>query len=239
MNFVFETPHVAQIARVDDAQRDALAQTQRTAEKAGEILASTCPNDSPMPLADKFDLLDHVLEDLEAGLDSIRPSIEAFYSALDEEQKARLVAMYMSRASNQKSDQYRRSAAKYAPTVQQVRICQQWAGSLRAWPMRQVEAAMLLSDDQRAALYTLTGSIYRAAATLIASCPTDNSFTPLGQLDGKRMRVEALRQAINIIRPDVVRLTNKLSDQQKAGLAATLNGGQMRLERRRGRDDDD
>ena len=230
---------VAQIARVDDAQRSALTQTQRTAEKAGEILDSTCPNDSPKPLADKFDMLDHVLEDFAAGLDSIRPSIEAFYSALDDEQKARLVAMYMSQALDQKSDQYRRSAPKYAPTVQQVQICQQWASSLRAWPIRQVEAAMPLSDDQRAALYTLTGSIYRAAAALIASCPTDTSFTPLGQLDSKRMRVEALRQAINIIRPDVVRFTNKLSDEQKARLVATLNGGQMRLQRRRDRDDDD
>jgi len=229
---------VAQIARTDDAQRNALMQTQTAAENVAETLASKCPNDSPASLADKFDLLDHVLEGLVTGLDRLRPSIEAFYGALDDEQKARLVALYMSQASARAPEQNRRPTQKYPPTVQQDATCQQWAGSLRAWPMRQIESGMPLSDEQRAALYTLSGSIYRAAAVLTTSCPTESSFTPLGQLDAKRARVDTLRQAINLVRPDVARLINALSNEQKARLVAILNGGQNRRERR-GRDDND
>jgi LTXXQ motif family protein len=230
---------VAQIARVDDAQRNALVRTQAAAENVAETLASSCPSDSPASLADKFDLLDHVLEGLVAGLDRLRPSIEAFYSALNDEQKARLVALYMSQASSQRPEQNRRPPQKYPPTVQQDATCQQWAGSLRAWPMRQIESGMPLSDDQKAALYTLSGSVYRAAAVLTASCPTENSFTPLGQLDAKRARVDTLRQAVNVVRPDVARFTNALSGEQKARLVAILGDGQIRLERRRSRGDDD
>ena len=230
---------VAQIARVEDTQRNALAQTQAAADNVAETLASSCPSDSPASLSDKFDLIDQVLEVLVAGLDRLRPSIEAFYGALDDEQKARLVALYMSQASVQKSEQNRRPAQKYPLTVRQDATCQQWAGSLRTWPMRQIESGMSLSDEQKAALYTLSGSIYRAAAVLTASCPTESSFTPLGQLDAKRARIETLRQAISVVRPDAARLTNALSGEQKARLVAILNGGQSRPERRRGRDDDD
>jgi hypothetical protein len=216
-----------------------LTQTQAAAENVAETLASSCPSDSPASLADKLDLLDHVLEGLVAGLDKLRPSIEAFYGALNDEQKARLVALYMSQGSVQKPEPERRSAQKSPPTMQQDATCQQWAGSLRAWPMRQIEAGISLSDEQKAALYTLSGSMHRAAAVLTASCPTETSFTPLGQLDAKRARVETLRQAINVVRPDAARLSNALSGEQKARLAAILNGGQTRPERRRGRDDDD
>jgi len=228
---------VAQIARVDDAQRNALAQMQAAADNVGEALTSGCPSDSPASLADKLDLLDHVLEGFTTALDSLRPSIETFYGALNDEQKARLVAMYMSRASPQTTEQ--RSTQKYPPTVQQDATCQRWAGALRSWPIRQIESGMPLSDDQRAALYTLSGSIHRAAAVLTASCPNENSFTPLGQLDAKRARVDALRQAINVVRPEAARLTDALNDEQKARLAAILKGGQTGIRRRRGGDDDD
>jgi hypothetical protein len=226
---------VAQLARVDDGQRDALAQMQAAAESVGETLTSDCPNDSPASLAGKLDLLDHVLEGFVTALDKLRPSIEAFYGALGDEQKARLVAMYMSRASAPEP----RSTQKYPPTVQQDPTCQQWAGALRSWPIRQIESGMMLSDAQRAALYTLSGSIYRAAAILTASCPTENSFTPLGQLDAKRARVDALRQAINVVRPEAARLADELNDEQQTRLAAILKGGQPALPRRRGGDDDD
>jgi hypothetical protein len=236
---------VAQIAGVDDAQRSALAQMQSTADKIGESLASTCPSNIPAPLTARFDALDQVLGSFVAALDAVRPPIEAFYGSLNDEQKARLVAIYMSQDSSQEnSNQDRRSTrnprtALNVRTMQRDLICQQWAGSLRSWPIRQIESGMPLSDDQRAALYVLTGSIYRAAGTLIASCLTESSFTPLGQLDAKRKRVDALRQAINLIRPPLGQFTDTLTDEQKMRLVSAVNAAQIKPQRRRSSDDDD
>jgi hypothetical protein len=92
---------------------------------------------------------------------------------------------------------------------------------------------MPLSDDQGAALYLLTGSIYRDAGTLVASCPTESSFAPLGQLDAKRKRIDALRQAINVIRPGLKEFADTLNDEQKTRLAAAVNGAQIKPQQRR------
>jgi hypothetical protein len=148
----------------------------------------------------------------------------------------------MSRASAQdKLDQSRRSAprsgrnAANGPDL----ICEQWAGALRGWPLRQIESDITLSDIQRAMLYELTASIYRAAGLLASSCPTEPSFTPLGQIDVKRKRINALLQAIDLIRPGLGRFAEALNDEQRRRLGNAVNAVQTKPSRRRSGDDDD
>jgi len=95
---------------------------------------------------------------------------------------------------------------------------------LRDWPIRQIEINIPLSDSQRAALYDLTASIYRAVGTLIASCPTEASLTPLGEIEVKRKRANALRQAAGIIRPVLGRFEGTLDDGQKMRLGQVIGG---------------
>ena len=216
---------------------------------ASGILASRCPKDVPAALSARFDALKQGLEAFIAALDAVRPPVEAFYSALNDEQKARLVAMYISKNSvKEKSDQLKSGRASkntYAEALntQQDTICQSWAGALRDWPTRQIESSITLSDIEHAALYDLTASMFRAAGTLIASCPAEASFTPLGQIEAKRKRVDALAQAINIIRPMLDRFTDTLSDEQKLRLTRAVSSTQAvrpptPTPRRRSDDDD-
>jgi hypothetical protein len=233
---------VARIAGVDDAQRNALERMQDAAANAGDSLASTCPKQIPAPLTAKLDALTDVLGSVVASLDTVRPSIETFYASLNDEQKARLVALYMSRASTQdKVDQYRRSASRPGrnATKGPDLVCDQWAGALRGWPLRQIESDSSLSDIQRATLYELTGSIYRAAGLLASSCPTEASFTPLGQIDVKRKRIIALLEAIDLFRPHFGRFDAALNDEQKKRLGSAVNSVQIRPLRRRSGDEDD
>jgi LTXXQ motif family protein len=238
---------VAQTVAPDEGQRNALEQMRSVAAKAGDTLASACPSDVPAALPAKFDALEQSLGSFMEALDVVRPAIERFYIALNDEQKARLVAMYMSNASAQgKSDQSLRSsrnvrASRDLPVTQQSPICQRWADALRAWPIREIETGMVLGDGQRAALYELTASIYRAAGALTASCPTETSFTPLGQIDGKRKRIESLRQAVNLVRPHLSGFADSLNDEQKMRLANVMGSTPGKPGRRRSRnfDDDD
>jgi hypothetical protein len=117
-------------------------------------------------------------------------------------------------------------------------VCKAWAGALREWPIRQIESTIMLSDIQHAALYDLTASIYRAAGALVPSCPTETSFTPLGQIEAKRKRVNALAQAISVIHPALDRFTDTLDDKQKIGLTKIVNSTQTTPPRRRSDDSD-
>ena len=234
---------VARVVGPSEEQRGGLEQLRGIAADAGRSLASACPKDAPRPLTERLDLLERVLGSFVAALDTVRPPIETFYGSLDDEQKARLVAMYMSNDSSQDPNRSRGSARNARPPGdgadrRQDLVCTQWAVALRAWPVRQIEAGVTLSDAQRAGLYELTAAIYRAAGTLAASCPTEASFTPVGQIDAKRKRVEALRQAVGAIRPALDRFAATLSEAQQMRVADAVNTGQIRPARQRGGDDD-
>jgi LTXXQ motif family protein len=242
---------VAQTVSPDEGQRNALEQMRSVTAKAGDTLASSCPSDVPAALPARFDALEQGLGSFIEALDSVRPTVELFYNSLNDEQKARLVAMYMSNASSQKtpsqqdkSDQSLRSNRSVRespdfPVTQQSPVCQRWADALRAWPIREIETGMVLADRQRAELYELSASMYRAAGALAASCPTETSFTPLGQIDGKRKRIEALRQAVNLVRPQLGRFADGLNDEQKTRLANVMGATQGKPGRRRSRVSDD
>jgi hypothetical protein len=83
-------------------------------------------------------------------------------------------------------------------------------------------------------LYDVTAAIHRAAGDLTRSCPTETSYTPLGQLDINRKRVDALRQTINVIEPVLDRFLDTLSDEQKMRLS-DVSGSRL-SSRRRGHD---
>ena len=242
--------YLAQIVGTDESQLNALQQMQTTVVDASGILASRCAKDVPAAMSARFDALKQGLEAFMSALDAVRPAVGTFYTTLNDEQKARLVALYLSNNSNgEKSPefQFRRannSAYPAALSPQQGTTCQNWAGALRSWPTHQIESTIAASDVQRAALYDLTASIFRAAGALVASCPTETSFTPLGQIEAKRKRVDALAQAIGTIRPVFDRFADMLNDDQKARLARTVSSTQPStpspppLRRRNDNDDD-
>jgi hypothetical protein len=237
--------YLAQIVGPDEGQRNALQRMQDTAANASDILSSTCPREIPAALTARFDALKQGLGAFMTALDAVRPAIETFYTALNDEQKARLVAVYISNNGvRESSDQPRRASRnsyRQVSSTQHEVICEKWAGALRDWPTRQIEANMTLSDIQHAALYDLTAMTYRAAGALTASCPTETSFTPLGQIEAKRKRVDALAQAISMIRPVLDRFADTLNDEQKTRLVKILSSTQMTVPaaaRRRSEDDD-
>jgi hypothetical protein len=162
--------YLAQIVGADEGQRNALQRMQYTAANASDILVSSCPKEIPAALTARFDALKQGLGAFITALDAVRPAIETFYTALNDEQKARLVAVYISNnGARESSDQPRRASRnsyREVSSTQHEIICEKWAGALRDWPTRQIEANMTLSDIQHAALYDLTAMTYRAAGAL-------------------------------------------------------------------------
>jgi hypothetical protein len=219
---------IALIVGPDAAQQNALDKVRNASIETADILAATCPKEIPVALTARFDALKQAVDAFITGLDALRPAIETFYFLLNDEQKVRVLAMSANNSLETTGRPQRSSRGSAAhrdvSSVQQELPCRWLAHALRDWPIRQIEISIPLSDSQRAALYDLTASIYRAVGTLIASCPTEASLTPLGEIEVKRKRANALRQAAGIIRPVLDRFEGTLDDGQKMRLGQVIGG---------------
>jgi hypothetical protein len=213
----------------NDAQRNALEQVRSRANEAAATLSASCPKDIPAELGHQLDRLGDALDSISASLAALRPALAAFYDALDDEQKARLVAIDFSRKPPSKTERRERRAANGGvpndgPGATRDPVCDQWVVILRSWPVRQVERAISLSDEQHANLYDLTAAIYRAAGSLMGACPAEDRFTALGRLDAKQQQLQALRQGVDAIKPNLSKFENSLNDSQRTRLAIVITG---------------
>ena len=218
---------VTQTVKPTESQHKALEQIQSVALDTAETLGATCPKALPKGLNGQLAILSHTLEAMATSLRALRPTFATFYGLLDDEQKARLVAMGVSNNSRARSEQDGRATGRQnidrRGGSNQGSFCQQWVIDLRSWPVRQIEDGASLSDEQRATLYELTAAIYRAAGRLGASCNADDRFTPPGRLEARQVQLEALQQGIDAIRPVFSRFESELTDVQKARLGSVVN----------------
>jgi hypothetical protein len=87
-------------------------------------------------------------------------------------------------------------------------------------PRDDIQQVVDPTDQQRAALDELSNASTQAAQIVTASCPTNASPTPIGRIDAIQQRVQAMLQAVQVMRPPLEKLYNMLSDEQKARLNA-------------------
>jgi len=175
---------VSRIVQPNDAQRSALEQVRSRANDAAATLSATCPKDTPAELGHQLDQLGDALDSISVSLATLRPPLAAFYDALDDEQKAHLVAIESSHKAPSKTDRSERRITRGGASADRADeerdpVCHQWVVILRSWPVTQVERAISLSDDQHANLYDLTAVIYRAASSLAGACAGKDRLTPL------------------------------------------------------------
>jgi hypothetical protein len=220
---------VSGTVRANDQQSVALEHVRSTANDAADTLSAACPKDVHADLGPRLYQLGRGLNAIAASLAALRPALVTFYDALDDEQKARLVALDFSRKSLPKSDRGGRETANGRVTdggsdALQDPVCRQWVTILRSWPVNQIESVISLSDEQRAVLHDLTAAIYRATGGLVGACPAEDRFTALGRLDARQRQLDSLRKGIDAVRPVLSTFENLLSDPQRVRLATVING---------------
>jgi hypothetical protein len=81
---------IARIAAPDEVQSVALEALRETAMQATERLASDCPQSVPAEPAVQLEAVEQAIDAASAAFASVVPALQKFYSALDDEQKARL-----------------------------------------------------------------------------------------------------------------------------------------------------
>ncbi len=99
-------------------------------------------------------------------------------------------------------------------------ICEQLTAALRAWPIREIERGVRLSEQQRIAFYELVSSSLKAADLLAGACPVETAITPPSRMALMRARLSAVRQAAAAIRPALTEFYEALDQGQKVRFAA-------------------
>jgi hypothetical protein len=205
---------ITRIVAPDDTQRGALEALRVSATAAAERVSAQCPQDEPAPPSTRLEAAEQAIDTATATFAAVDPPLRAFYAALDDEQKARLLrdltlsgsqAREGDRAAERFERRSRRRAVSDAAYDGEANawanICEHFTAALRGWPIREIERRVGLSQQQRAALYELVSSSLKVADTLAGACPADTALTPPARMALLRARLLAVRQATAAIRP--------------------------------------
>jgi LTXXQ motif family protein len=221
---------ISRIAAPDDAQRGALDTLRAATAAAAEKLSANCPQDVPVPAWARLEAVEQSIDAVSAAFAAVEPTLQSFYAALDDEQKARLLRdLTFSKAQTRMDER----AAEQRPTQRTggsntraaganpwVGICENLTAALRGWPTSEIERGVRLSEPQRVAFYEFVTFSLKAAETLAAACPADTALTPVGRMKVLRARLAAVRQATTAIHPALTRFYETLDQGQRVRFAA-------------------
>jgi len=99
-------------------------------------------------------------------------------------------------------------------------MCGQDSAAVAGLPIEQMQAAVQPTAAQRAALDELGTASVKASQLIRQACPADFALTPSGRLEAMEKRLDAMAQAIAMVRPPLDNLYGMLNDEQKARLNA-------------------
>jgi hypothetical protein len=95
-------------------------------------------------------------------------------------------------------------------------ICTGETSGLTDWPVERIAQTVNPDESQRAALNELRDEAARAVKLMRSACPDELPSTPAGRMAAMRQRLEAMREAVQIVRPALDKFYESLSDEQKA-----------------------
>jgi ABC-type transporter MlaC component len=94
-------------------------------------------------------------------------------------------------------------------------ICSGEAQGLTDFPIERITSQVEPSQEQQALLANLKAATDKAVGIMQAACPGDLPATPTGRLAAMRIRVVAMLQAVQTVRPALDAFYRSLSDEQK------------------------
>ncbi len=79
-----------QVIKPTDAQRAKLDELKAASSKAAEIMRNACPTEFPKTVVARMEMMEKRADAMSQAIKTVRPAMEAFYTTLSDEQKARL-----------------------------------------------------------------------------------------------------------------------------------------------------
>jgi hypothetical protein len=186
-------------------QLTALDDLNTAAVKANEVVKSSCPTAMPLTPAARLDAAQARLEAMIKAVDIVRGPLQKFYDLLSDEQRQRFDAM--GHAGNGRATAGGNVAA----------LCSQQSGDVTDLPVQRIEQVVQPSGQQQQQAFDALKQASRdAAQQMQSSCPAQVPQTPVARLDAVKMRLQAIVDAMNNVRPKLQAFYASLSDDQKA-----------------------
>ncbi|MGA7325722.1 MAG: Spy/CpxP family protein refolding chaperone [Rhodomicrobium sp.] len=191
------------IIRPTSAQRPAFEQLRSALIQARQMLNRACPAQTPATPVARIDAMAQRLQAIHEAIMAVRGPLERLYSELNDSQRKRLERAAQGGRNHQDFD-----VAK---------LCSRQAGFVNV-PVNSITQLVKLDSPQREALDELTRASQTAAQNLEKSCPSSVPNTITARIDAAEKRVEALIEAIGIIRPKLENFYASLTDAQRDAL---------------------
>jgi hypothetical protein len=203
---------VEQATKPTDAQRGALDELRKAVVGAINGIKDACPaaGTAASP-PQRFPAMADRIWAMRQAVVQVRMPFETFYNSLSGNQKARLTDE-SARTEGRAPDD---AAARPSNAMQ---AC---AMMTAPWPAEQIEQRVRPNDEQRRGLETLRMTMMGMGQMLMASCPQEDTTTPLARLNAAEKRLNAMLYATRIVMPTLNGFYASLSDQQKAGFLET------------------
>jgi hypothetical protein len=194
-------------------QLSALDALSAAAAKANDVVKASCPSAIPLTPVARLDAAQARLEAMTQAVNIVQGPLEKFYDSLSDEQKHRFDAM-----GNTGGNTTGNTSASQAPAGGNLAaLCGQESGDVTNIPVQRIQQVVQPNGkEQQDAFDALKQASRDAAEQLKASCPAQVPQTPVARLGAVKARLQAMVDAINIIRPKLQAFYASLSDEQKA-----------------------
>ncbi len=196
----------------NEEQRHLLDDLANASLRAAQVIRESCPTRVSLAPTGRLDAMQRRIEAMIQAVGIVGPTLDKFYTSLDDEQKARL------NAANQPTSNSRSLAN-----------CGE-ATSATQWPGERIERAVRPTVQQQAKLDALKTAMANAADEMAQSCPSSLPATPPARLMAISDRLGTLLRSVKDVRLALDDFYNSLSDEQKEqfnliGRQQTAQGG--------------
>src|SRR5689334_8718828 len=177
---------IRQAILLSEEQRAALDDLANASVQAAQIIRAACPAEVALTASGRLAAMQQRLEAMKSAISSVTTPFETFYELLDNDQKAKLVEVSGQRAP-------------FAPKVPAAQSCA--PPEVLPWPGSEIEARLHLNDSQRGGLDALQRMSALARNTLNFNCQPDENLDPPDRLATADTRLDAMLDAIKLLRP--------------------------------------
>ncbi len=196
---------IAEQVAPDQNQQALLDELKAATQQALQAMQAACPTDVASTPLGRFTAMRNRVEAMLRAVQTVRPAVEKFYAALNDEQKQRFNAL--------DGDAARSASAQRGDIA---RVCSGRTARGTDVPFARIERSLRLDDAQAGALAELKQASTQAAELLAQNCPADQSLTPTGRLAAMEQRLNGMLQALDTVQPALAKFYDSLSDEQKA-----------------------
>ena len=198
---------ITRVVRPTADQRDLIDRLKRSAGQAADAFKTSCNDEYALTPPGRLQAMENRIKATLEAVRIVRPTLEAFYNSLSDEQKAHLNTLgpqYHSGSQNKPSQKDEKAEG-----------CSEPKTSLTRLPIDRINAVLHPTGAQKDSLDRLSAATEKSVAMLQATCPDDMPVTPIGRLEAMEKRLSTMLEAANVLQPALNEFYATLTNEQK------------------------